>query len=163
MKIKIEFTRPKKLQHQLLSTLIRIVEGTSYSHVRLHWTNSVGADIVYEAGGTSVKFKGKLAQDQKPVKVMKEYEVEITKEQYRNLIKVCMDNAGLEYGFKQLVGILLVRVFGLKNNPLSQGRKSQVCSEIVGRFLQEILNIGHELNLDTAGPKDIQYVLDNKE
>ena len=56
--------------------------------------------------------------------------------------------------------ILLVHVFGLGKNPLSEGRKSQVCSEIVGVFLQEILGFGKHINLDTAGPKDIKEVLD---
>jgi hypothetical protein len=159
MIINIEFTRPKKLQHQVLSRLIRLVEGTKYSHVRLHWINSVGADIVYEAGGTSVKFKGKLAQIAKPVEIIDSYQVEINKDRYKKLVKLCMENAGIEYGFLQLVGILLVRIFNLKYNPLSRGRSSQVCSEIVGVFLQDILGIGKELNLDIAGPKDIQKVL----
>ena len=71
-----------------------------------------------------------------------------------------MENAGVSYGFKQLVGIALVKLFRLKTNPLSEGRKSQVCSEIVGRFLRMHSNVADKLNLDIASPRDIQLVLD---
>jgi len=158
--IYIEFTRPKNKLFPFFSWAIRAVEGTSYSHVRLYWTTSWKTGTVYEASGTTVKFKGDLAIKESPVDIMHSYKVELNDIQYRQLLKLCMDNAGVNYGYKQIFGILLVKVFGLKKNPLSQGRKSQVCSEVVGRFLQEILNVGHSLNLDTAGPKDIQLTLE---
>ena len=139
--------------------MVRTVDQTPYSHVRLRWTNSVGVDIVYEASGTTVKFLGPLAQERLPVVITHSYTFDISKEKYRELVKLCMENAGVSYGFKQILGIGLVKLFNLKKNPLSEGRKSQVCSEVVGRFLQEILNIGHELDLDVASPKDIQEAL----
>lgn len=154
MIVYIEFTRPLKCKP--LSYLIRMIEGTKYSHVRLRLN-----DIVYEASGTSVHFKGKLAQNYLPTEILHSYKFDLSQQEYAKLLKLCMDNAGIEYGYKQLIGILLVRMFKLKKNPFSDGRKSQVCSEIVGRFLKEILQIGNKLDLDIAGPKAIKEVLDN--
>jgi len=153
MIVNIEFTKPKN--PNILSRIISLIEGTEYSHVRLRFN-----DYVYEASGISVHFQGKIAQTYCPAELLHTYSVELDIEQYSKLLKLCMDNAGIEYGFKQLIGIGLVRLFGLKNNPFSDGRKSQVCSEIIGRFLQEILNIGKDLDLDIASPKDIKNVLD---
>lgn len=155
----IEFTRPKAPM-KFLSWIIRLIEGTPYSHVRLSWINSVSVPIVYEASGTSVKFLGPLALEENPVIITHAYKCRLNREQYRALVKLCMENAGVSYKFKQLVGIALVKLFRLKKNPLSEGRKSQVCSEIVGRFLQMHSTVANDLNLDIASPKDIQYILD---
>lgn len=158
--IYIEFTRPKKFNP--LSWIIRAIDCTSYSHVRLRWTNGMNIEVVYEASGTTVKFLGPTAQKQIPVDITHSYKVFIAQSEYRKLVKLCLENSGINYGFKQLVGIGLVKLFRLKKNPFSDGRKSQVCSEIVGRFLQEIVGVGEQLRLDTASPKDIQLLLDSK-
>jgi len=156
----IEFTRPKKT-FKPLSWAIRAIEGTEYSHVRLRFTKKSGINMVYEASGVDVNFRGPLALEEKPTEVVHSYKLDITPEQFSKMVDLCVYHAAVNYGYIQLVGILLVRVLGLVKNPLSQGRKSQVCSEVVGRFLQEILNIGHDLNLDTAGPREIQRVIED--
>ena len=155
MIVYIEFTRPKNFN--LFSLLVRLIEMTKYSHVRLRFN-----DIVYEASGTSVHFKGKLAQEYRQSEIIDSYKLDLAEHEYVKLMKLCMENAGIDYGFKQLIGIALVKLFKLKKNPFSDGRKSQVCSEIVGRFLKEILNIGHSLDLDVASPKDINKILGEK-
>jgi hypothetical protein len=154
----VEFTRPTYFSS--LSWIIRLFEGTKYSHVRLRWVNNAGLSIIYEASGISVKFLGPEAQREKHSEVIHSYSIGVDFVQYKKTLDLCMRNAGISYGFKQLLGIGLVRIFGLNKNPLSNGRKSQVCSEIVGRFLQEILDRGYNLNLDTASPKDIQLIMD---
>jgi len=154
----IEFTAPKKCNP--FSCAIKAVEGTEYSHVRLRWVNGWGAEMVYEASGTSVKFIGPIALQDLHVEILHSYRFDLSDEHYRKLLQLCIENAGVNYGYLQILGILLVRIFDLQKNPLSSGRKSQVCSEIVGRFLQEVLGIGYQLNLDTAGPKAIQSVLE---
>ena len=99
----IEFTRPRKFK--LFSCVIRLVQGTPYSHVRLRWENSVGTMVVYEAGGSSVHFMGPMAQEANPVEVIKAFKISISRQRYRELVKLCMENAGIEYGIKQIIGI----------------------------------------------------------
>ena len=158
-KVHIDFTKSTSWKTAWFSWLIRAVEGTPYSHVRLRFKTRSGLETVYEASGTSVKFIGPLALSEKPVKILDSFEYEITQEEFSKMIDLCVYTADLDYGYTQLFGILLVRLFGLKKNPLSQGRKSQVCSEIVGRFIQEILGFGYELDLDVSGPRDIHKTL----
>lgn len=158
--VNIEFTKPtrKAKPFPILSYIIKLVEQTEYSHVRLSWVNSTGIPVVYEASGHNIKFVGPIA-DHESVIVIKSYRLSLTPEQYRGLIKLCMTYAGLDYGLKQLLGIFLVKLFKLKRNPLSRGTRSQVCSEVVGRFLEEVMGYNTGLDLDIAGPRDIEQYL----
>lgn len=153
----IEFTRPKGHRFPIYSWLIRAVEQTPYSHVRIRWKNSIGIELVYEASGRSVKLIGEYAQDKFPVETIHSYGFELTKEQYRKLIGL-FRYSSVDYGILQALGIGVAKLFRLKHNPFSQGRRSQVCSELVALFLIEVLGIDflpEVLNLDLAGPKDL--------
>ena len=155
----IEFTRPSKHSFPILSWIIRKVQGTPYSHVRLRWINSAGVEIVYEASGNEVKFVGTIAQKTKSVHVVKSYRIELDTKQYINLIGLCMRYAGVRYGLMQLIGIGLVNMLGLSKNPYADGGKSQICSELVGIFLRDVMGLDLEIDLDIAGPKEIEEEL----
>lgn len=160
-RIFIEFTRPKS-RWAIVSHIIRLVEKTEYSHVRLSWqSKSTGIPVVYEASGTNLKFKGPYA-DRNSVVIVKEYDIIITEIEHKKLLRLCLTYAGLSYGIAQLLDILLVKIFRLKKNPLSTGPKKQVCSELVGRFLEEVLGWETGLNLDIAGVRDIEKVLNKQ-
>lgn len=155
--IYIEFTKPVKLAP--LSSTIRLVQGTKYSHVRITWTTSSGRVVVYEASGLHVRFLGTLAQEQNKVEVIKKYKISFEREEYRKLVDTCLKYAHVKYGISQLIGIGLVKLFNLDKNPLSKGEYSQVCSEIVARILREAKGWELSTNLDIAGPKEIDEEL----
>jgi len=163
MKIKIGFSKPKGKFFPIFSWLIRLVEWTRYSHVYLQWDSEFAeSKITYHAAGHSVHFLG-IKKFNQTVEEMCTFEVEITKEQYKNLLHYCFENSGTDYGIKQIIGIGWVKVmkfFG-KNvkNPFSDGEKSQVCSELVGHVLSKVLEYDVGLDLDVAGPKDIYKFL----
>ena len=162
MDVFIEFTKPVERILPVYSWLIRMIEGTEYSHVRIRWQNSIGINLIYEASGSSVKLIGDYATNKHPVEVVHSYKFSLNKEEYRKLISL-FRFAGVDYGIKQVFGIALARLFKLKKNPLSQGRRSQVCSELVAMFLVEVLGIiylPHIINLDLVGPKQIQQLLE---
>lgn len=151
----IGFSKPR---HWLVpfSWAIRAVERTRYSHVLLAWSSPVTqVPVIYEASGSSLRFLYRKIFDKKN-EIIETYKVDVTRAQYRQLVKWCMTNAGVEYGVKQIIGILLQRIFRLKKNPLSEGRKSQVCSELVGAVLEQVFGKELNLNLDIAGPRDIR-------
>lgn len=160
-KVYIEFTKPdlRYKKFPVYSYAIRAVECTEYSHVRLRWQSTSGVEIIYEASGTGVKVIGKEAQSQFPVEVVKCYEVDVANEEYRSLIRL-FRYASVTYGILQAFGILLVRMFNKKKNPFSDGRKSQVCSELVGLFLIEVKGWEIDFDLDVAGPKAIDKYLE---
>ena len=159
--IKMDFTRPgKKIRFPWLSWIIRKFQGTPYSHVLLRWHSpTLGVEVRYEAAGNRLRFMGPIASRDR-YEVVKTYAFRITKEEYKRLVTFCQIYAGIDYGKSQLVGIGLAHWFRLKKNPLSQGRKSQVCSEVAGWFLRDIC--GYDLkgmDLDLAGPKEIDEYL----
>jgi len=160
MKLYIGFSKPRNHRFPIFSWAIRAFERTRYSHGYIRWySKGANAEICYEASGNELKFVCKKVFDRR-INPIHEYELEITKEQYRKLLNFCMTNAGVDYGVKQVFGILLVRLFGLKKNPFSDGRASWVCSEVAGTILQEIYGINLGLDLDVAGPKAIDKYLE---
>lgn len=157
MVINIEFTKPNK-KFQPLSWAIRKFQKTPYSHVRLSWVSKSGEKLIYEASGTEVKLIGKEASPKHPVHIMKTYHVKLNSLEYSKMIRL-FRYAGVSYGKNQLIGICLVTIFNLKVNPFARGSKSQVCSELLGLFLQEVKEWGNNLDLDVAGPKEIEKTL----
>lgn len=156
--ITIEFTRPKRFR--LFSWMVRQIQKTEYSHVRLSWLGAGGSvPVIYEASGSNIKFIGPEAQQYHPVEIIKTYKVNIGRDDYRKLVQLCMTFAGVRYGVKQVIGMALVRVFALDKNPFADGRKSQVCSEVVGHFIENILGHKVGVSLDIAGPKEIDEAL----
>jgi len=156
--IQIQFTRPTGFKP--LSWTIRKVQRTDYSHVRLAWDGISGTvPVIYEASGSNLKFIGPIAAAQHKVKVINSFKFNLPEDQYRALVKLCMTYANVDYGKKQLIGIGLVKAFRLKKNPFADGRKSQVCSEVIGMFLTDILGHDLGLDLDIAGPKEIMETI----
>ena len=167
MKIKIGFSQPRNKFFPVFSWLIRLIEGTKYSHVYLQWNSEFAeSTITYHAAGHSVHFLG-LNLFKQSVKPIHEFELTISQDQYKELLHYCFENSGTDYGIKQIFGIAIVKIAGLFgkkiSNPFSDGDKSQVCSELVGYVLSEILNRELELDLDIAGPKDIFKFLKRSE
>jgi hypothetical protein len=154
----VQFTRPKKW-FQPISWAIRKFQKTEYSHVRISWMAMKTVPVVYEASGSSLKFIGPMAAKDNPVHIAHQYNINLSIEQYRELVRTCMTYANIEYGKKQLVGMGITRIFGLKKNPLADGKKSQVCSEVVGHLLQKILGWDIGLDLETAGPKELNDII----
>lgn len=155
----IEFTRSRK-KLPLFSWLIQLVQRTKYSHVRIKWKAMREITVIYEASGSSLKFIGPMADEENPVEVVSSYKFNFSLEQYREMVKLCMKYANIEYGKKQIFGIGLVRAFGLKKNPFADGKKSQVCSEVIGTILEDILGWNTGLDLDIAGPREIQETIE---
>jgi len=152
MKLNIGFSK-SRAKFPIMSWLIRLVESTEYSHVFVRWySTGADADIVYEASGAQVHFKAGAIFDSK-AETVEMYETEIDRETYKKLLHYCMTNAGVDYGMKQILGMGLVKLLGLKKNPLSDGRKSQVCSELAGNLLESI-DVA-DLDLEVAGPKEL--------
>ena len=161
-KIYIDFTSPKNHPFPIYSWLVQYVQDTPYSHTRFRWTNSFGNDMVYEAGGSSVRFLGEKVLQKKPVHHHKVYELTLTNEEFSKFCDIAGVFAGLSYGVTQVLGIYLAKQFDLKANPLSKGSNQQICSELVARVIFEVK--GWELptgaTLDLAGPREVDLALD---
>lgn len=153
MRIFIGFSKPKS-RWAPLSRLIQIVEGTKYSHVYLRWISKSSAECFFHATETRVQFwGGDIARDR--LSIVTEFYVDISVDDYRKLIAFSHKNAGREYGTGQIFGMAIQRLFKLKVNPLASGRRSWVCSEAVGYFIEDILGYDLKGDLEVEGPKYI--------
>lgn len=154
MKIKIGFSKPKNHPFPLLSWIIRLVQWTPFSHVYLSWVTNHGIEVVCEAGWSGVRLINKKYFDEDN-ETIKSFTFLITNGMYEKLMKFTTSILGTDYGYLQLVGIGLHRLFRLRKNPFSDGKTSQVCSELVFYFLEEVLTLETGLEADTAGPREI--------
>jgi hypothetical protein len=145
-----------------LSTLIRLVERTPYSHVCIK-THSEKLDrsLIYQANGHGVWFIGEPAFLETN-NVVDEFVFEITEEQKNNLLRFAIDNSGKSYGFLHLLGIgwqYLTRLLGKRcPNPFKDGSQSYICVELVA----EALDIGNPCEREEMGLKDLHDLLQEK-
>ena len=128
-------------KHHLLSSLIRKVEKTPFSHVYLKFhSDSLDRDLIYQASHFDINFMNTKLFDEKNV-VIEEFDIPCTADERRAMVQYAVDKVGDPYAAMQLVGIGLVRLvrawFGLKiHNPFSDGEKRQICMELGGRCLR---------------------------
>jgi len=153
-KITIGFSKSKK-KLPIGSWLIRAYLGTSYSHVYLKfYSESLNRTLIYEAVGSGVRFIGSKAWGEHAEEV-KSYTIEIKKCNQVRLLQYCVDNAGLDYGYGQNVGIVIADVCNLDKNPFAKGLN---CSEVLGDILKlEGYKVEKDANLLT--PLDIDKIL----
>lgn len=156
------FSTPKK--QTIISRLIRLIEGTPYSHTYLsYYDEQFQGNIVYHAAFMNVHITPKQIFLDKN-KVIEMYPRLVTDKQKQEILKLCGEYADTPYGHKQMIGMGFARLvylwFGKKiKNPFADGPHTQVCSELMGRILHKL---GDPVDLDLLeyeGPKYINKIL----
>ncbi len=159
--MRIQFTRPKDDTFKIYSKAIQKFDGRDYSHVRFSFTaRRQNVDLIYEASGDSVKFIGPEGAKFHEVVVVKEFYLDLSRDQRDQFINYFMTMCSVKYGKLQAIGIGVARVFGLKRNPFSRGKAHQVCSETVAIPLRDVLGIEFKKSLDLLTPRDIYEALE---
>lgn len=143
-----------------IPALIRTIEGTEYSHTYIKvWSHEIQDYVVYQES-----FKGLNAEASslfnKDNKIINEYAIRVTQEQLDSIMQFCFSRLGMPYGTAQIAGMFAARVlrqccFKDMKNPLADGLKTMVCSEMVGHILGIL---GKEIDkdlLEIEGPKMI--------
>jgi hypothetical protein len=150
----IGFSKSKKFL-PIGSWAIRAYMGTEYSHVYLRfYSESLSRSLIYEAVGKGVRFVGLPIWKQHSEEV-KSYDIVVNDESYLKTLQYCVDNAGIEYGYLQNLGVFISDILNLNKNPLDKGKN---CSEAVAEMLHlEGYEINKEYNLIT--PLDIDNIL----
>lgn len=163
--IYVGFSRPKK--PTIVSKSIMFFIDAEFSHTYIKFRSaSLEEELIYQASGLAVNFCG---SDNFYINHESIFEIpiEISEEVYKKTLKYCVRNAGTPYGVKQLLGFVIYFVakqlgFSLKNNPYSDGKTTQVCSETVGLILEECLDLSLQEKEDLLTPKDIYDFLVNR-
>lgn len=153
----VGFSKPK--QYKLFAKLIMIGYCIPYSHVYIKfWSDKFQRFLIYQASGTAVNFMGTtIFEDHN--ETIKEFELVLTDEDRIKMIQFALDNSGKSYGFKNALGLTVVRImelFGKRiKNPLADDGKTYVCCELVGHVLKEYANTNIPYDLNTLNPKEL--------
>jgi uncharacterized protein YycO len=133
-KLVVGFSTSRKFS--ILPWLIRRVEGTKFSHVYIKWYSEYFKRwIIYQAEVGGVQFMSSEMFDKDNI-TLDEFEYEMSEEQNQKIVQFAMDNCGIPYGYKSVVGFLLQKL-GIKIPGLFDDTKSYICSELAATILRE--------------------------
>ncbi len=159
-RIKIGFSTPPSTLFKPGASLIRWWIDRDYSHTYIQFTSErLNISNVYQASHGMVHFR-EFNKFQKDNVIIKEYILDISDEQYNQILRQCMDIAGEGYGYSELITIVLHDIlfkFGIK---LTHNGPGYVCSELIGTVI-EILGISFEKPKYLLTPADIDECLKN--
>jgi len=135
-------SRPKTWKP--LASLIMLVEGSDASHFFVSWRcTNLDVRKVGEARGSG----GRLISNnefKRTNRVVRGHQYEVSEETLFKVEKFLWENLK-GYAYKQIIGILWMRIVGLLgikiSNPFRDGARSMVCTEVVLRVIEIIKGI----------------------
>ena len=153
--IKIGFSYPKSklaVQGPIFATIM----GTPYDHVYLQ-VNIDGQELIFQATSRRVNLTI-LEVFLEESNLIKDYQINLTKDQYNQLLIFIYSTLGRKYDFLGVLGflwVLLGRKLGKKwANPLAK-HQTYFCSELISTVLKE-LQFSIKRPADVMSPKDIE-------
>ena len=154
-KIIIGLSTPKDFK--VGSALIRLAEKTDYSHVFIRMGHSpyskLAFDKVFQASHgdvNAIKYDNFADSN----KILKEYELEVSDDNYFDIANYLWEQLGKKYGFMQLLGIYTG--FKLGNN----GESKFICTELAAMVL-EATGVTIDIDKDYLGLNEIKIILDD--
>lgn len=139
----------------LFCWLIRLVQGTKFSHVYVKNSTKFGIDLVYQASGRQVNFMSDKVFWTKN-ETVREFKFDVSDQAFDSYMKFALENVGKPYSVLEVAGDFLVILLGLTKNPFADGRQGFVCSELVADILSELsLAKFKKEDIEKAMPKDI--------
>ena len=154
MKIVIGASR-KSTGLMIGSEVIQLWMGTDYSHVYVRWyLDDQEREIVYQASHGSVHYQS-LNNFTKDNVIVKEFVLDISCQQFKNMSQKCIDLAGQSYSILELAQIF---VSGFTSAKFAD-QQGYICSELIGELL---VDLGYNFNKPNylLTPKDIIETLE---
>lgn len=157
--IKIGFSSP--IKNMIGAELIQMWISRPYSHSFVQFTSrSLGISTVYQAAHGMVHFR-ELNNFTKDNKIVKEYSIDLTDEQYDKFMTLCMKLAGEPYGYKELFIIFIHDIlFKVGIRLKSRDGVGYICSELVGSLCADILGIKFDKPTYLLTPSDVDRGLE---
>ena len=148
-KISIGFSTKKTWDP--VSALIRLVEGSRYSHVFVTWKcTNIRRRKVFEAVGSGIRILSNV-NFKKKSKIVELYHFEVDDATLFRIEQKAHDLTGKPYGYSAILGLGWMRMMGFfyrvfninkkPTNPFKDGDYSQVCVEAGGMVLAEITKL----------------------
>ena len=159
--VAIGFSRPKKWK--VFSWLIMAVERTNYSHSFVTWKDeNIQRRKIFEAVGAGVRIIGNILFKQK-AEITEIYNFKVSEEVVIWLEQYAHDQSGKPYGYKHVIGLLLMRIysaFGFKiANPFKDGDYSQICVEAGAYVLEKGLGVDLPGNVEDYGLREYRALV----
>jgi hypothetical protein len=155
----VGFSKPRGKIFPVLSWLIRLYQGTEYSHVYLKWYSpKYNRWLIYHAAGNSLHFLGEERAKSELDTVVK-YDVQLDDDCMFKVVDYCLEKAGTPYDLKAVFGLGIKLSFGLDSNPFANGTKQMFCSELVVRILQQKFALAEPYEPESMTVKDVELLL----
>lgn len=146
------------------SSLIRWYTKRPFSHTYFRFKDETYTDdTIFHAVGKGLIYisSTNFLRDNE---VVQEFSLKVNEEMFKIILNVCHQKAGKKYGYKQNLGILLVRQlnklgFALDKNPLDDGIN---CSELMFYLLSEVHGQWSKKDPNLITPADIYDFLVSK-
>jgi hypothetical protein len=129
----VGFSHGKTIFSKLISFLTR--QEISHCYTRIPFEGDEKLSTVFHAAGFNVHYMNYNYFKTFQKKIISEYKIELTDEQWLEAQKFRFENAGKPYGWKQILGYLWILINKKLNNPWADGDKSHVCVEVVAKSL----------------------------
>lgn len=133
--IKVTFGLSRaKCDWAILSKAIMLAEKRPFSHVYVRFTEpTTGVEIVFHAAKGMVHACS-LTNFLKTNIQVKEYEVDFSESQFKDLLSYMYKNSGVKYSYLQIVSITIQKLLKTKGI-YKNGEQEQICSELAIRVL----------------------------
>ena len=160
MIITVGFSK-SKAWYNVGSLAIQLAEKRPFSHCYIKYTHPVTCvEIISQAAhGFLNQFDIDIFKQNNVI--VEEYDFDVTKEQYRDMLLYIHTNLGKSYGYLELVLIAIKKLFHFEIN-IHDGDKTYICSEFALRIC-EILNIiTSSIDQDYITPSDLNKLIKEK-
>lgn len=147
-------SKPKSVK--LFAELIKLVERTDHTHSFVSWKDTrlvIRKVAEAKGGGCRILTNSQFKNDAQVVRI---YQYKISKENLMLAEKFLWDQLAKPYGFKHILGLLLMRACFLKSNPFKDGDYSQICVELSVKMICLALGIKIPDNVENWGLREAQ-------
>ena len=157
MKIYIGFSEPTG-KFVPFATLIKWVEARPFDHCYIRVQEPMNKEyVIFQASKAMINVYNKDIW-QSYNSSYREYEVEISQEQYEKVWKFVVKNLGIPYSLKEDFGILLMKIFKIKNNIFDAGMSASFCSKL-GAIICKEIGIEIKENASIVDPSLLESLL----
>jgi len=158
MKIFIGFSAPNKWEP--FSWLIQSIESRQYDHVYIRVQDPITQNwMIFQASSLMVNMESATTFLTKNVSY-KEYEYDCTDAQFKMLWNFIDSELGTPYSLIEDFGILLMKIFKLKNNPFTAGTSEEFCSKL-GATVCQMLGLNIPEDASSIDPSALDTILGN--
>lgn len=156
MKIYIGFSSPTS-KFVPFAWAIQAIEKRPYDHAYIRMQEPMNDEwMIFQASKQMVNMYH-LSWFLKSNEVIKEYEIDCTDLQYKELWAFAMKTLGTPYSIKQVLAIFLRKLFHFSPKAID-GEAGEVCSELAAR-VAVIMGLIIDEEFDFITPSDLDYFL----